>query len=103
MREPRGREHYPGLRIEQRSAIALVSVHRPEKRNALKQRIVTSLESYFSDVPADVRAVGLRTVRVLRSSSAARGGQAKCADPLDSPLERLPGGPRHGRTQTYNI
>jgi enoyl-CoA hydratase/carnithine racemase len=71
------------LRIEQRGAVALVSLDRPEKRNALNQSIFTSLERYFSDVPDSVRAVVLQgegehfsaglDLSELRETSAAEG------------------------------
>lgn len=60
MRGARAQEAYPGLRIEQRGAVGIVSLDRPAKRNALNQRIFTSLERYFSGVPAGVRAIVLR-------------------------------------------
>jgi len=60
MREVRGQAPYPGLRTERRGAVGVVSLDRPEKRNALNQSIFTSLERYFSEVPDGVRAVLLQ-------------------------------------------
>jgi enoyl-CoA hydratase/carnithine racemase len=51
---------YSGLRIERQGAIAIVSLDRPAKRNALNEDIFTGLERYFSGVPSGVRAVVLR-------------------------------------------
>src|SRR5690242_2094776 len=47
------------LRVERRGAVALVTLARPEKRNALNDATVLGLETFFETLPAGVRAVVL--------------------------------------------
>ncbi len=47
------------LRVELDGDIALVSLSRPAKRNALNDALFSGIERFFSDVPAGVRAVVL--------------------------------------------
>jgi len=47
------------LKIERRGAIAIVTLARPEKRNALNDATVLGLETFFDTLPAGVKAVVL--------------------------------------------
>jgi (methylthio)acryloyl-CoA hydratase len=47
------------LKVERRGAIAIVTLARPEKRNALNDTIVLGLEAFFETLPAGVKAVVL--------------------------------------------
>ena len=47
------------LKVERRGAIAIVTLARPEKRNALNDTTVLGLETFFSTLPAGVKAVVL--------------------------------------------
>ena len=47
------------LRVELDGDIALISLNRPAKRNALNDALFSGIERFFSDVPAGVRAVVL--------------------------------------------
>jgi enoyl-CoA hydratase/carnithine racemase len=47
------------LKVERRGAIAIVTLARPEKRNALNDTIVLGLETLFATLPAGVKAVVL--------------------------------------------
>ena len=47
------------LRVERRGAIAIVTLARPEKRNALNDTTVLGLEAFFDALPAGVKAVVL--------------------------------------------
>ncbi len=45
------------LRAERQGALAVLRLARPEKRNALDDTMVRGVESFFSGLPSDVRAV----------------------------------------------
>ena len=47
----------PSVNVERRNRIAVVSLNRPEKRNALNDELVLGLQTVFSSVPEDVRAI----------------------------------------------
>jgi (methylthio)acryloyl-CoA hydratase len=47
----------PSVNLERRNQIAVVSLNRPEKRNALNDELVLGLQTAFSSVPEDVRAI----------------------------------------------
>jgi enoyl-CoA hydratase/carnithine racemase len=47
------------LKVERRGVIAIVTLARPEKRNALNDTIVLGLERFFDTLPAGVKAVVL--------------------------------------------
>jgi len=47
------------LKVERRGAIAIVTLARPEKRNALNDTTVLGLETLFATLPASVKAVVL--------------------------------------------
>src|ERR1041384_209913 len=47
------------LKVERRGAVAIVTLARPEKRNALNDRTVLGLETFFNTRPAGVKAVVL--------------------------------------------
>src|SRR3954465_5620039 len=47
------------LKVERRGAIAIVTLARPEKRNALNDATVLGLEVFFDTLPASVKAVVL--------------------------------------------
>ena len=47
------------LKVERRGAIAILTLARPEKRNALNDTIVLGLETFFATLPASVKAVVL--------------------------------------------
>ena len=47
------------LKVERRGAIAIVTLARPEKRNALNDSTVLGLERFFETLPAGVKAVVL--------------------------------------------
>src|SRR3954469_3953406 len=47
------------LKVERRGAIAIVTLARPEKRNALNDTTVLGLERFFDTLPAGVKAVVL--------------------------------------------
>src|ERR1051325_10451682 len=47
------------LKVERRGAIAIVTLARPEKRNALNDTTVLGLEVFFDALPAGVQAVVL--------------------------------------------
>ncbi|HMK78001.1 MAG TPA: crotonase/enoyl-CoA hydratase family protein [Xanthobacteraceae bacterium] len=47
------------LKVERRGAIALVTLARPEKRNALNDTTVLGLETFFAMLPKSVKAVVL--------------------------------------------
>lgn len=47
------------LKVERRGAVAIVTLARPEKRNALNDTTVLGLETFFETLPAGVKAVVL--------------------------------------------
>src|SRR3954453_15845917 len=47
------------LKVERRGAIAILTLARPEKRNALNDTTVLGLEAFFATLPAGVKAVVL--------------------------------------------
>src|SRR6476660_4551794 len=47
------------LKVERRGAVAIVTLARPEKRNALNDTTVLGLEMFFETLPAGVKAVVL--------------------------------------------
>ena len=47
------------LRVERRGALAIVTLARPEKHNALNDTTVLGLEAFFDTLPAGVKAVVL--------------------------------------------
>src|SRR5215212_3424198 len=47
------------LKVERRGAIAIVTLARPEKRNALNDTTVLGLETFFATLPMSVKAVVL--------------------------------------------
>ena len=47
------------LKVERRGAVAIVTLARPEKRNALNDTTVLGLETFFGTLPAAVKAVVL--------------------------------------------
>ena len=47
------------LKTERRGAVAIVTLARPEKRNALNDATVLGLETFFRTLPAAVKAVVL--------------------------------------------
>ena len=47
------------LRAEQRGAVAILQLHRAEKRNALNDTLVQGLVAFFDALPAEIRAVVL--------------------------------------------
>jgi enoyl-CoA hydratase/carnithine racemase len=49
----------PSLRAERRGPVAVVRLSRPEKRNALDDPTVLGLETFFTSLPDDIRAVVL--------------------------------------------
>jgi (methylthio)acryloyl-CoA hydratase len=57
--EPIGLELPPTLKATRRGAVAHLRLARPEKRNALDDVTVLGLETFFSRLPSDIRAVVL--------------------------------------------
>jgi len=49
----------PSLRAERRGAVAVVRLHRAEKRNALNDPTVQGMAAFFDSLPDDIRAVVL--------------------------------------------
>jgi (methylthio)acryloyl-CoA hydratase len=49
----------PSLRAERRGAVAVLWLHRAEKRNALNDTLVQGMVAFFDSVPDDIRAVVL--------------------------------------------
>src|ERR1700722_10495080 len=47
----------PSVRAERQNQIAVISLNRPEKRNALSDELVLGWQTVFSSVPEDVRAI----------------------------------------------
>ena len=47
------------LKVERRGAVAILTLARPEKRNALNDTTVLGLEAFFTALPAGVKAVVL--------------------------------------------
>ena len=47
------------LKVEQRGAVAILTLSRPEKRNALNDTIVLGLEAFFESLPTSTKAVVL--------------------------------------------
>lgn len=47
------------LKVERRGAVAIVTLARPEKRNALNDTTVLGLDTFFTTLPAGVKAVVL--------------------------------------------
>src|SRR5438132_5623313 len=47
------------LKVEQRGAVAILTLSRPEKRNALNDTIVLGLEAFFETLPTSTKAVVL--------------------------------------------
>ncbi len=56
-----GNELPTTLRLEQRDQVALLSIARPEKRNAIDSATLHGLDAFLSDPPADVRCVVLHS------------------------------------------
>jgi (methylthio)acryloyl-CoA hydratase len=54
-----GRKLPKSLKTERRGAVAIVTLARPEKRNALNDTTVLGLETFFATLPAAVKAVVL--------------------------------------------
>jgi enoyl-CoA hydratase len=49
---------YANLRVEKKDGVAVVTVHRPDKLNALDDRTIEELESAFADLAADASVGG---------------------------------------------
>jgi enoyl-CoA hydratase/carnithine racemase len=49
----------PSLRAEQRGPVAILRLHRAEKRNALNDTLVQGMVTFFDALPAEIRAVVL--------------------------------------------
>ena len=47
------------LKAERHGAIAMLRLNRAQKRNALNDPLVAGIETFFSTLPADIRAVVL--------------------------------------------
>ena len=47
----------PTLRSERQGAVAILTLARPEKRNAIDNAMVDAIGAFFDDLPAEVRAV----------------------------------------------
>src|ERR1700722_17282125 len=45
------------LRAERQGALAILHLARPEKRNALDDAMVLGIETFFSELPEDIKAV----------------------------------------------
>src|SRR5437879_3758687 len=45
------------LSVERRGSIAVLTLNRPEKRNALSDELVLGLQTFFSSIPSDVQGV----------------------------------------------
>jgi len=45
------------LRVERQGALALLHLARPEKRNAIDDAMVLGIETFFSELPDDIKAV----------------------------------------------
>jgi enoyl-CoA hydratase/carnithine racemase len=48
------------VQVERRGAIALLTLNRPVKRNALSDELVLGLQDFFSSVPEDVQGIVMR-------------------------------------------
>ncbi|MEM7568336.1 MAG: crotonase/enoyl-CoA hydratase family protein [Pseudomonadota bacterium] len=48
------------LTVERQDSIAILSLNRPEKRNALSDELVQGLQAFFGNVPDDVLAIVVR-------------------------------------------
>jgi enoyl-CoA hydratase/carnithine racemase len=54
----RARQGLPdGVIVSQRGSVALVRLSRPAKRNAIDAAMITGIETFFSDLPQETRAV----------------------------------------------
>ncbi|MEA2873163.1 MAG: (methylthio)acryloyl-CoA hydratase [Hyphomicrobiales bacterium] len=54
-----GRKLPKSLKVQRRGAVAILTLARPEKRNALNDATVLGLEQFFATLPAGVKAVVL--------------------------------------------
>ena len=54
-----GRKLPKSLKTERRGPVAIVTLARPEKRNALNDTTVLGMETFFATLPAAVKAVVL--------------------------------------------
>lgn len=45
------------IKVEREGAIAILTLNRPEKRNALSDELVLGLQTFFSTIPVDVQGV----------------------------------------------
>jgi len=45
------------VQVERRGAIAILTLNRPDKRNALSDELVLGLQAFFSTIPSDVQGV----------------------------------------------
>lgn len=45
------------VQVERRGTIALLTLNRPEKRNALSDELVFGLQDFFSSIPSDVQGI----------------------------------------------
>jgi enoyl-CoA hydratase/carnithine racemase len=54
-----GRKLPKSLKVERKGAVAILTLARPEKRNALNDTTVLGLEAFFASLPAGVKAVVL--------------------------------------------
>jgi len=45
------------VQVERRGAIAVLTLNRPDKRNALSDELVLGLQAFFSTIPSDVQGV----------------------------------------------
>lgn len=51
----------PGcIQVERNGNIAILTLNRPEKRNALSDELVLGLQAFFSSIPADIQGVVMR-------------------------------------------
>ena len=48
------------VHVERRGGIAILTLNRPDKRNALSDELVLGLQAFFSTIPADVQGVVMR-------------------------------------------
>ena len=84
--EPIGVELPPTLRAARRGAVAHLRLARPEKRNALDDDTVLGLETFFTLLPGDIRAVALTGEGAHFSAGLDLSEVAGRRDPLEGVL-----------------
>ena len=57
----------PVLKIEARGEIAVLTMNRPDKRNAMCDALLQAIDAFFLNPPAEIKAVDRKSTRLNSS------------------------------------